>query len=497
MTDQFSTGSLAPPGHILVGGEWVEGHGAELISHDPADGTAIAVLPAADATDVDTAVRRGDQARSARAWRNLLPHQRARYLTRTADLIEERTEYLATLQSRDNGKPLTETRLLVASAAGTFRYVAAVLESQEGAIPPSRGDHLAFSVHEPIGVVGAITPWNSPIASEAQKIAPALAAGNAVVVKPALWTPLLALELGALLLEAGVPEGLVSVLPGPGNTVGQALVEHPGVGHISFTGGTKTGRTLAATAATRLKTTSLELGGKSPTIVLPDADLDTAVNGVLFGIFSSQGQSCIAGSRLFVHETVYDEVVSRISQKADRLRVGHPRAENTQLGPLITASHRDTVESHITDAITAGGTIRAGGTRPSDPSLKTGNYLRPTVIEGLAPDARAVREEIFGPVLVAMPFRDEEDLIAAANNTAYGLACGIWTRDFPRAWRLARAIEAGTVWINTYKQLSIATPFGGVKDSGSSREKGLGAIRAYQRQKSIYMGMSGPIAWAD
>ncbi|TYB48180.1 aldehyde dehydrogenase family protein [Actinomadura chibensis] len=492
------TGSrLAPAGRVLVGGEWVEGRGAELVSRDPADGTVVARLPAAAPADVDAAVRRGEAARSARAWRDMLPHQRARYLSRAADLIEDRAERLAVLQSRDNGKPLAETRLLVASAAGTFRYVAAVLECQEGAIPPSRGDHLAFSVHEPIGVVGAITPWNSPIASEAQKVAPALAAGNAVVVKPAAWTPLLALELGALLLEAGVPEGLVSVLPGPGGTVGQAIVEHPGVRHVSFTGGTGTGRALAATAAARLKTTSLELGGKSPTIVLPDADLDVAVNGVLFGVFSSQGQSCVAGSRLYVHDAVYDEVVARVAEKADRLRVGHPRAEGTQLGPLITASHRESVEGYIADGVAAGGVVRAGGTRPSDPSLQAGSYLRPTVIEGLGPDARVVREEIFGPVLVALRFRDEADLVAAANGTAYGLACGIWTRDFPRAWRLARAIEAGTVWINTYKQLSIATPFGGVKDSGSSREKGLGAIRAYQRQKSVYMGMSGPIAWAE
>ena len=281
----------------------------------------------------------------------MLPHQRARYLARTAELIEDRSEELALLQSRDNGKPLAETRALVASAAGTFRYVAALLETQEGSIPPSRGDYLSFSVHEPIGVVGAITPWNSPIASDAQKVAPALAAGNAVVLKPAAWTPLLALELGALLLEAGIPEGLVSVLPGPGRTVGQAIVEHPGIGHLSFTGGTDTGRELAATAARLLKTTSLELGGKSPTIVLPDADLDVAVNGILYGIFSSQGQSCIAGSRLFVHDSVYDEVVARVAERADALRVGHPRAEGTQLGPLITASHRDAVERFIADGL--------------------------------------------------------------------------------------------------------------------------------------------------
>ncbi len=488
---------LAPEGRILVGGEWVEGSGAEIVATDPADGTTVATLAGAVPADVDRAVRRGEAARSAAAWRTMLPHQRARYLARTAELIEDRSEELALLQSRDNGKPLAETRALVASAAGTFRYVAALLETQEGSIPPSRGDYLSFSVHEPIGVVGAITPWNSPIASDAQKVAPALAAGNAVVLKPAAWTPLLALELGALLLEAGIPEGLVSVLPGPGRTVGQAIVEHPGIGHLSFTGGTDTGRELAATAARLLKTTSLELGGKSPTIVLPDADLDVAVNGILYGIFSSQGQSCIAGSRLFVHDSVYDEVVARVAERADALRVGHPRAEGTQLGPLITASHRDAVERFIADGLAAGGTLRAGGARPTDPALAAGSYLRPTVIDGLRADASIVREEIFGPVLVALRWRDEEELVEAANDSSYGLACGIWTRDFARAWRIARAIDAGTVWVNTYKQLSIATPFGGMKDSGSTREKGLGAIRAYQRQKSIYLGTSGPIAWAD
>lgn len=492
-----SPARIAPAGRILVGGEWVDGRGEEIESINPADGTVVARVVGADPVDVDEAVRRGEAARSARAWRDLLPHQRARYLARTADLIEQRSEQLAVLQSHDNGKPLTETRALVASAAGTFRYVAAVLECQEDAIPPSRGGYVATSVHEPIGVVGAITPWNSPIASDAQKVAPALAAGNAVVLKPAAWTPLLALELGALLLEAGVPEGLVSVLPGPGRTVGQRLVEHPGVGHLSFTGGTDTGRALAATAAGLLKTTSLELGGKSPTIVLPDADLDVAVNGILFGIFSSQGQSCIAGSRLFVHDAVYDEVVSRVAERADRLRVGHPLAEGTQLGPLITPGHRTSVEDYIASGVAEGGTVVAGGKRPGDPDLAAGNYLRPTVLEGLAADARVVREEIFGPVLVALRFSDEEDLIRAANSSAYGLACGIWTRDFARAWRLARSIEAGTVWVNTYKQLSIASPFGGVKDSGSTREKGVGVIRAYQRQKSIYLGTAGPITWAD
>ena len=496
---QTATTTPAPttPRRILVGGRWREGRGELLDVRDPADQSLIAQVAQAEVADVDEAVSAAVAAQADSAWRSMLPHVRARLLHRVADLIEDEAEDLAVLQSRDNGKPLPETRALVASAAGTFRYVAAVLETDEGAVTPSRGEYVSMSVHESIGVVGAITPWNSPIASDAQKVAPALAAGNAVVLKPAGWAPLLALELGRIVLEAGIPPGLLSVLPGRGSTVGQAIVDHPAVRHVSFTGGTDTGRRLAASAAAKLMTTSLELGGKSPTIVYADADLDIAVNGVLFGIFSSQGQSCIAGSRLFVEERIYDEFIERLASRADAIRVGHPRAAGTQMGPLITAAHRDTVESFIEAVVHDGGEVLAGGVRPAAPDLAAGNYLRPTIVAGLTNDSDVVRQEIFGPVLAALPFRDEGDLVAAANDNDYGLACGIWTSDFRRAWRTARAIEAGTVWVNTYKQLSIATPFGGIKDSGSTREKGREAIRAYQRQKSIYLGLSGPIPWAD
>ena len=482
---------------ILVAGEWRDGHGGTLDVHDPADQTLIAQVAQADVSDVAYAAARAAQAQADPAWRNMLPHVRARLLTRVAEQIEGRAEELSLLQSRDNGKPLAETRALVASAAGTFRYIAAVLETDEGAVTPPRGEYVSMSVHEPIGVVGAITPWNSPIASDAQKVAPALAAGNAVLLKPAGWAPLLALELGAMVLEAGFPPGLMSVLPGRGSTVGQAIVDHPEVRHVSFTGGTDTGRHLAAAAATKLMTTSLELGGKSPTIVFADADMDIAVNGVLFGIFSSQGQSCIAGSRLFVEEKVYDTFVDRLAARAEAIRVGHPRSADTQMGPLITPSHRATVEAFVEAAVAEGGEVLAGGARPDDPTLASGNYLRPTVLGGLTNQSDVVRQEIFGPVLAVLPFSDEDELVAAANDNDYGLACGVWTSDFRRAWRTARAVEAGTVWVNTYKQLSVATPFGGVKDSGSTREKGREAVRAYQRQKSIYLGTAGPIPWAD
>ncbi|MDX6739579.1 aldehyde dehydrogenase [Actinocorallia sp. A-T 12471] len=483
---------------ILVGGVPTQGRGGPLASVDPADGTTVATVAAASELDVDDAVARAVAAQADPAWQRMLPHVRARLLTRTAEIIEARAEELALLQSRDNGKPITETRALVASAAGTFRYVAAVLESSDERLTVPRGQYLTLSVHEPIGVVGAITPWNSPIASDAQKLAPALAGGNAVLLKPAGWAPLVSLKVGEILLEAGFPAGLVSVLPGAGGTVGQRIVDHPAVGHVSFTGGTDTGRRLAESAARKLMTTSLELGGKSPTIVFDDADLDVAVNGVLYGIFSSQGQSCIAGSRLFVQRSVLDEVVARLSARADALRVGHPRDERTQMGPLITDRHRTSVEEYIGLGVAEGGKVVAGGARPADPALAAGTYLRPTIITGVTNASRIAQEEIFGPVLVVIPFDDESDLIAQANDTVYGLAAGVWTRDFPKAWRTARALQAGQIWINTYKQLSVATPFGGFKDSGSTREKGADAIRAYQRQKSVYVDVSGtPIPWAD
>lgn len=481
---------------ILVGGVWKEGAGDKTSTKDPSDGSVLARFAAASVSDVEEAADRAVAAQADPRWNALLPHERARLLTRTADIIECRAEELAVMQSRDNGKPIRETRGLVASAAGTFRYVAAVLESSDDALTVPRGPYVSMSVHEPIGVVGAITPWNSPIASDAQKLAPALAAGNAVLLKPSGWAPMLSLELGRILLEAGFPAGLVSVLPGPGSTVGQAIVDHPAVGHVSFTGGTSTGRRLARSAADKLMTTSLELGGKSPTIVFDDADLEVAVNGVLYGIFSSQGQSCIAGSRLFVQRGIYERFIELLSKRAAALRVGHPLDEMTQLGPLVTESHRASVEAYVELAREEGGEIAVGGERPA--GLEVGSYYEPTVILGLDNQARTAQEEIFGPVLVAIPFDDEAELMLMANDSVYGLACGIWTKDFSRAWRVARGVRAGTAWVNTYKQLSIATPFGGVKDSGSTREKGQDAIRAYSRQKSIYVSnSSNPIAWAN
>ena len=490
----MSTLELLP---ISVGGEWRLGGGATYESLYPATGEPIGQLRAASLEDVEEAIARADHAFRTSGWAQMLPHERAAVLHRVAALIRSRAEELAQKQRLDNGKPINETRALVASAAGTFQFFAAALETLEDTITPSRGPYVTMSVHEPMGVVAAITPWNSPIASEAQKLAPALAAGNAVIVKPAEVTPLMALELAKICEEAGVPKGIVSVLPGKGSVIGDAITKHPLVKRVSFTGGTVTGKHIAHIAADKMMPVSLELGGKSPTMVLEDADLDHAVNGVLYGIFSSSGESCIAGSRLFVARSIYDEFVTRLAEAAKSLRVGDPASEATQMGPLITAKHREGIERYVQLGVDEGGRIRTGGVRPQGRGLENGYFYTPTILEGLDNSARITQEEIFGPVLVAMPFDSEEELVAQANDSVYALAAGVWSRDFKRAWRLGRAVQAGTVWVNTYKQFSVSTPFGGWRDSGLGREKGREGIFQYMEQKSMYWGTNeAPLPWA-
>jgi betaine-aldehyde dehydrogenase len=482
---------------ILVGGEWRRGRGPGYATRYPADDSVNAELAAASVEDVEEAIQAADAAWRRPSWRDLKPHERASILFRISGLIRSKAEELAQLQRRDNGKPIGETRALVQSAAGTFQFFAAACETLEETLTPPRGDYLTMSVHEPLGVIAAITPWNSPIASEAQKLAPALAAGNGVVVKPAEVTPLAALELGRICEQAGVPKGVVSVVPGKGSVIGDAIVKHPLVKKVSFTGGTTTGRALARLAAEKLMPVTLELGGKSPTIVFEDADLDHAVNGVLYGIFSSSGESCIAGSRLFVHESVRAPFLERLVAKASALRVGDPEDPRTQMGPLITAKHRESIERYVKLGLDEGGRLLAGGERPKGGLFERGWFYRPTVLDGLSNRARIAQEEIFGPVLVTMPFRDESELLAQANDSVFGLAAGIWTRDYKRAWRVARALETGTVWINTYKQFSISTPFSGIKDSGVGVEKGRLGILQYKHQKSLYWGLNEhPLPWA-
>jgi betaine-aldehyde dehydrogenase len=507
LTASDTSDATNTPVKTYFAGAWRHASGPLYSTHYPADGSVVATLHAATAADVDEAVRFAEAARSKPNWANLKTQERASILHRIAAGIRARHEELAQLQRLDNGKPINETRALVASAAGTFQYFAAVCETFESSVTPQRGDFLSMSLYQPLGVVGAITPWNSPIASEAQKMAPALAAGCAIVIKPAEITPRMAIELARIALEAGVPEGIVSVLPGKGSVVGEALVRHPLVKRIAFTGGTSVGLGIARLAADKLMPVSLELGGKSPTIVCADADLDHAVAGVLFGIFSSSGESCIAGSRAFVHARVYDEFKRRVVAGAAALRVGDPTDARTQMGPLISASHRASVEHYVQMGLDEGGKLLCGGARlqagqteqaeQGQPDFAKGCYYPPTIFDGLPNTARMCREEIFGPVLALLPWSDEADLIAQCNDNDYGLACGIWSKDYPTALRLGRAIQAGTVWVNTYKVFSISTPFGGLKMSGTGREKGAASIAEYMTQKSFYWGTHPePLPWS-
>jgi betaine-aldehyde dehydrogenase len=481
----------------FIAGHWRHASGPEYTTEYPADGSTVAKLNAATVDDVDQAVQAAERARHLPSWANLKRHERAGILHRIAAGIRSRSEELAQLQRLDNGKPISETRALVASAAGTFQFFAAACETWEDTLTPARGDYMTMSVHEPLGVVGAITPWNSPIASEAQKMAPALAAGCAMVFKPAEITPRMAIELAKIAQQAGVPDGIISVLPGKGSVVGDALVRHPLIQRIAFTGGTNVGLGIQRLAAEKLMPTSLELGGKSPTIICPDADLDHAVAGVLYGIFSSSGESCIAGSRAFVHASVYEEFKQRLLAGVQALRVGDPADERTQMGPLVNLSHRASVERYVQLGIEEGGRVLYGGHRPTGGIFDQGSYYLPTVMEGLPNTARMCQEEIFGPVLTLLPWSDEADLLAQCNDNVYGLASGIWTRDYKTAWRIGSALKTGTVWINTYKIFSVSTPFGGVKLSGTGREKGRMGILEYTSQKSFYWGLNeNPLPWA-
>lgn len=482
---------------VFVAGHWRRGAGDVIESVNPATGEIFARLHAATVEDVDAAVRAGEVAAHESGWRSALPHHRAGVLRRIGDSIEAHAEEISALQTLDTGKTRGETTALAHSAAATFRYVAAALETLEDQVTPPRGPYLSLSTWEPVGVVASITPWNSPIASDAQKIAPALAAGNAVVAKPPAWAPWVTLFLARIAEDAGLPAGLLSVLPGPGRTVGEALVAHPGVGKLTFTGGTSTGRHLAHVAADKLMPTTLELGGKSPTIIFEDADLTQAVAGVLYGIFSSSGQSCIAGSRILVQRSIHDQFLAMLVEATRALRVGPGTDPRTQVAPLITHSHRDQVAGMVEAAVAEGAEVLVGGSAPADPELAPGAYYLPTILAGVDNSATICQEEVFGPVAVVLPFDDEQAAIEIANDTVYGLASGIWSNDYRRIHRIATQLVAGTVWVNTYKQFSISTPFAGIRDSGMGVEKGREGIRSYMRQKSVYIDLSGePLSWA-
>ena len=474
---------------MLIGPNWIADDNSPFESTNPANGQCNCLISNAGDTLIDQAVHAAWHAVRQPAWRDMLPHKRAALLRAIADGMDRNADTLARLQMIENGKVRSECQAQVASASATFRYYAGVCETLNAEVTPSRGNYLSMTQYEPYGVVAAITPWNSPMTMEAQKVAPALAAGNAVILKPSEITSLPALELGRIALEAGLPPGILNVVTGMGATVGKRLVEHPGVRMVSFTGGTASGRAIARAAADKLMPVALELGGKSPHIVFGDADQQAAIEGVIGGIFEGSGQSCVAGSRLYVQRGIAQPFIERLVARAAQLKIDLPDAAGAQMGPIASFGHRDKIESMVGIALAEGGEVLLGGRRPDTGALQAGAFYLPTILGALTPDAHVVREEIFGPVLCVLPFDDEDDLVAQANDSAYGLAAGIWTGDYRRAWRVARQLEAGSVWINTYKQLSIATPFGGFKQSGIGREKGLSGLRLYQQSKGIYWGM--------
>jgi acyl-CoA reductase-like NAD-dependent aldehyde dehydrogenase len=478
---------------MLIGGEWVEAlSGKTFESINPYTGRAWASAPEAGEEDVDRAVRAARAAFDEGPWSTMTGTERARLMRRLAELLAENAQELAVVESTDNGKLLREMGGQLGALAEWYYYFAGAADKIQGeTIPSDKANFFVYTRREPVGVVGAIAPWNSPLLLLTFKLAPALAAGCTVVVKPAEQTPASTLEFARLFDEAGFPPGVVNVITGFGEGTGRPLVRHPGVDKVAFTGSTQTGIGVMKDAADHLARVSLELGGKSPNIVFDDADLEATNNGVISGIFAATGQTCIAGSRLFVHERAHDELVERLAEKAGTIKLGNPLVMETEMGPVAFEEQLHKVQGYIEAGKEQGAELVYGGERPQTEDLKDGYFIEPTIFTQVSNDMRVAREEIFGPVLSVIPFESEEDLIRQANDTSYGLAAGIWTKDIQKAHRVAHALRAGTVWVNSYRTLSFNTPFGGYKMSGMGRENGLESLKDYTQVKSVWVELSG------
>src|SRR5215210_1881786 len=476
---------------MYIGGAWCDAQDGETFETvNPFTGRPWASAPLAKAADVRAAVQAADAA-LAGPWGRMSASERGRLLRRLADLIAEHAEELAVLESTDNGKVIRETRGQMAGLPATYEYFAGAADKIEGrTFAPTQPNFFTYSRRQPIGVVAAILPWNSPLYLLASKLGPALAAGCTFVAKPAEQTPVSTLRFAELVAEAGFPDGVFNVVTGAGAT-GAALARHPGVHKVTFTGSTATGTSVMQGAAEHIAEVTLELGGKSPNIVFADADVEAAANGVIAGIFAATGQTCIAGSRLLVHESVRDELVERVAARAQTIRLGNPLEMETEMGPIAFAEQLDKVRSYVELGIEEGAELRCGGRAPDAPELQHGYFYEPTVLAGVRNDMRVAREEIFGPVLGVVTFRDEDEAIRIANDTNYGLAAGIWTRDVQRAHRVAHAVNAGTVWVNTYRVLTFNVPYGGFNQSGIGRENGLEGLDAYLQTKSVWIELTG------
>jgi phenylacetaldehyde dehydrogenase len=480
---------IEKPRKMLINSKWVDAvSGKTFPTYDPSTGEVLAQVAEGDRADIDLAVKAARKAFDEGPWRKMTPSERGRLIWKLGDLIDQHLEEFAFLESLDNGKPLTVARAAdVPLAAELFRYMAGWATKLEGnTIPLSvpytpNAKYLSYTLREPVGVVGQIIPWNFPLLMAAWKLGPALATGCTVVLKPAEQTPLSALRLGELILEAGFPEGVVNIVPGYGETAGAALAAHNDVDKIAFTGSTEVGKLIVHAATGNLKRVSLELGGKSPNVIFKDADLDVAIPGAASGIFFNQGQCCCAGSRLYVEKDVFDKVIEGISASAKKIRVGSRLDPKTQMGPLVSEEQLNRVCGYLESGFSQGAKAAAGGQKKGD----KGYFVEPTVLVDTTEDMKVVQEEIFGPVVVAMPFSSTEEIIPRANDNVYGLAAGIWTRDISKAHRMAESLQAGTVWINCYNIFDAALPFGGYKQSGWGREMGHDVLNNYTQTKAV------------
>jgi aldehyde dehydrogenase (NAD+) len=470
---------------ILIDNKWVESvSGKRFPTINPATGEKICDVAEADEADVNLAVKAARKAFDSRSpWRRMSAAERGKLLNRLADLVEKHADDLARLEALDNGKPYKVARAAdLALTIACYRYYAGWADKIQGKTIPIAGDYFCYTRHEPVGVVGQIIPWNFPLLMQAWKLGPALAAGNTVVMKPAEQTPLTALRIGELIVEAGFPEGVVNLLPGYGPTAGGAISRHMDVDKVAFTGSTEVGHLIMEAAAkTNLKRVTLELGGKSPNIIFADADMEAAVEGSHFALFFNQGQCCCAGSRAFVEEKVYDEFVERSTARARKRTVGDPFSPNTEQGPQVNDEQFDKVMSYIESGKQQGAKLMCGGERVGD----RGYFVAPTVFADVQDNMKIAEEEIFGPVMSIIKFRDMDDLVDRANKTMYGLAAGVWTRDISKAHSVANGVRAGTVWVNCYDVFDAAAPFGGFKQSGIGRELGEYGLQQYTEIKTV------------
>ena len=480
---------------MYINGEWVAAQsGKTFESINPSDGKPWAVVPEADEVDVDTAVKAAHRAFTEGPWSTMTATERGKLLRRLGDVLAEHSESLGHCETVDTGKLFKETRWQARYISDYFYYYAGLADKVSGeTLPIDKPNMWTMTIREPLGVVAAVVPWNSQLFLVAVKIGPALAAGNTVVLKASEHASAPMLEFAKVFEEAGFPPGVFNVISGLGEPCGRALTSHPLVDRISFTGGPETARHVVRNSAENFAQVSLELGGKSPVVIFDDADLESATNGVLLSIFSASGQSCVAGSRLLLHESIHDEVLARVAEKASKIRIGDPLDENSQMGPLATQAQLDNIDSTVADAKANGATLIHGGQQPA--GMGDGWYYEPTVVACPDQQIGIVQRELFGPVVSALRFTDEAHALQLANDSRFGLAAGVFTADIGRALRITKGIRSGIVWVNTYRMVSPLAPFGGYKDSGYGRESGLEAIYDYTRPKTVWLNTSpDPIA---